>query len=279
MKKILVAFDGSYFADAALQLAIDMAKREKAFITGVFLEDITAYHQFSPIFDAPEAVGLAEEVIQEMKSEARSAISVNVDRFKDSCVAAGIDYAIEVEEGIPALELIAETQYADICIVGAVTYFSNLSFATESKLLSDLLAKAHCPVVVTPEHIAPHAHTILTYDGSASAVYAIKRYLQLFAASVATQPITLLTVVKQEGEHFPEAATLLQYVKAYCPQVEVQQLLGKPAEQILYMASSTPGSLVVMGGYGRNAFSQLLKSSVGKQVVDARTVPVFVAHE
>lgn len=279
MKKILVAFDGSYYSEAALQLAIGIAQREQALITGVFLEDVTAYHQFSPIFEAPDAVGLAEDVIRDLKNEVRENLSVNVERFKRTCDQANVSYHIEVEEGIPSVELLDETQFADICVVGSVTYFSNLSFASESRLLSDLLGKAHCPVLVVPEKASAVKHVILTYDGSASSVYAIKRYMQLFGQSVASLPTTLLTVVKEEGESFPNEEALLQYVQQYCTQIERQQLVGKPSEQILYMASTTPGSMVVMGGYGRNAFSQLLKSSVGKKIVHARTVPVLVAHE
>lgn len=279
MKKILVAFDGSYYSEAALHLALGLAKREKAHLTGVFLEDVTAYHQFSPIFEAPDAVGLAEDVIRDLKNEVRENLSLNVERFKATCDQAAIPYRIEVEEGIPSMELLDETQFADLCIVGSVTYFSNLSFSAESRLLSDLLAKAHCPVLVVPEKNEGIEHVILTYDGSASAVYAIKRYLQLFVESVRVVPTTLLTVLKSEDATFPDAAALLAYVQEYCPDVGVQQLVGKPSEQILYLAKTTPGSLVVMGGYGRNAFSQLLKSSVGKQIVHARTVPVLVAHE
>lgn len=279
MKKILVAFDGSYYSESALQFAIGLAKREEAQITGVFLEDVTAYHQFSPIFEAPDAVGLAEDVIRDLKNEVRENLSVTVNRFKKTCDQAGIHYLIEMEEGIPSLELLEETQFADLCVVGSVTYFSNLSFANESRLLSDLLGKAHCPVLVVPEQAEALKHVILTYDGSASSVYAIKRYVQLFARTHCQLPSTLLTVVKHEGDKLPQEEALVDYLSLYCDTLQQQTLVGKPSEQILYMAKTTPGSMVVMGGYGRNAFSQLLKSSVGKKVVNARTVPVLVAHE
>lgn len=279
MKKIVVAFDGSYYSEAALEMAIQVARREEAVVAGLFLEDVTAYHQFSPIFEAPEVIGLAEEVIQELKSEVKDNLTINMERFRKTCEAEGVSYVMEAEEGIPSMKLVEETQWADLCVIGSVTYFSNLTIKTESRLLSELLFKAHSPVLVVPEKVDPLTNVLLTYDGSSSAVYAMKRYLHLFPRSAASLPATLLSVVKHEGDEQPHLEELFNYLRMYIPHLEKECLVGHPSEEILHRAKTVPGSLVIMGGYGRNAFSQLLKSSVGKKVVHARAVPVLVAHE
>lgn len=279
MKKILVAFDGSFYSESALQYAIQIAKKTEALISGIFLEDLTAYHQFSPVFHAPEMIGLADDVLLELKNENKQTIQENIDKFTQQCNKAEARYTIEKEAGIPAKELIDESLYADLLIIGSVTYFSNISFATDQNLISDLLYRANCPVVVVPERFDKIRSVVLTFDGSTSSVWAIKLYTYLFRDFLDDQTLTLLSVCKKEDESVEGERRLHHYLQQVQPNCKYEKIVGKPVDEILHFAKVSGNSMLVMGSHGRNAFWKLFKSSVEDKIVKARTIPVFVAHE
>lgn len=279
MQNLLVAFDGSFYSEAALNYAIRLAKVEGARITGVFLEDVTAYHQFSPIFEAPEIVGLGEEMIEELKKENRQTIRENVSRFTNHCNDAGVKFKVEQETGIPSRQLIEETLFADCLLMGSVTYFSNIAFTTDVSLLNEVLRKAHCPVIVVPEKARDIGHVLFTYDGSPHAIYAIREFLHLFPNALKLVETTLLTVVASEDERKEGVDQLLEYLKLYLPNVARERLVGNTSDELLHFAELSNNALVVIGGYGRSAFSRLFRASVSKRLVDAQAIPVFVAHE
>jgi nucleotide-binding universal stress UspA family protein len=279
MKRILVAFDGTFYSDAALQYAAQVARAEKAQICGIFLEDVTTYHQFSPIFDAPEAIGVADDVIQELRSEVRQNIDGNIRRFREFCEREGISFTIHQNAGIPSLLLIDETAYADMVVIGSMTYFSNLSYSSESRLLSDLLTSSHCPVMVVPEQFEPVKHVVLAFDGSSSSTYAIRTFLQLAPDWLKSLKVSLFSVVKKDGQEVPGEDAMWSYLKLHRPVFSIEKVTGKPDEEILHYAGLAANALVVIGSFGRGTFSQMFKSSLGKQLLDARSVPIFVAHQ
>ncbi len=261
-----------------MEYALQLAARYQSFVAGVFLEDVTAYHQFSPVLEAPEAVGLAEEVLVELRQESKDRLKAEVDRFSERCSRSGVSWGIVEEAGIPARDLIDETLYADLCIIGAVTYFGSLTVGPDTGLLTDVLSKSHCPVLVVPEDTTPIRHVVLAYDSSVSSVNAIKRYLSVFPSAAEDWSHTLVTVVAGSPAPGPQETDLLRYLRHHIPDVRREVLTGDAVQEILHFASQYAGTLLVMGSFTRNTISKLLKPSVGKQVVKAHLVPVLVAH-
>ncbi len=279
MKHILLAFDGSYYSDAALQYAIQLAKSEGAMIEGVFLEDLSAYHQFSPIFEAPDVIGIADEVLEELKSSTRQSIEENVAKFKASCAAAEVHCKAEHEIGVPGVELIDRSMFTDVLIIGAVTYFSNLGMQGDLRLVSELLSHAHSPVIVVPEKFHELKLINFAFDGSPSASFAIRQFLYLFPNLVASAKANLITVLRGEGEALPYETEMLQYLTRYKKNLYREVLRGKAGEELLRYVKMSPESIVVMGAFGRNAFSKLFKPSTGKRLIRSNSVPIFIAHE
>jgi len=279
MKHILLAFDGSYFSEAALRYAIQLAKTEGAMIEGVFLEDISAYHQFSPIFEAPDVIGIADEVIEELKSSTRQSIEENVARFEESCAANAVHCKAEHEIGVPGVELIDRSMFTDVLIIGTVTYFSNLGMQGDMRLVSELLSHAHCPVIVVPEQFHEVNLINFAFDGSSSSSFAIRQFLYLFPNLIASAKANLITIVRREEVTVPYEEEMLIYLRYYKKNLYREMLQGKAREELLRYVKMSPESIVVMGAFGRNAFSQMFKPSVGKKLIRSNLVPIFIAHE
>lgn len=279
MNKIIVAFDGSYYSRSALNYALQLGKIDKSVIEGVFLEDLTAYHQFSPVFDAPYMVGLAEDVIEELKTENAQNITSNIEQFEEECQKVDMPYIIDRESGIPSLQLLNESKFADLIITGSVTYFSNLSYTVDYNLVSDMLANSHCPVMVVPEENHPVSRVLFAFDGSNSSIFAIKYFIQLFPNLLKDSENYLVHIGKSKDVEDQLINKMKGYFSNHGIEPQIIEVEGGAAEELLHLEKITPNSLMVMGAFGRNVFSRLFKSSIGKRIVKARSVPVFVAHD
>ncbi len=279
MKHILLAFDGSYYSDAALQYAIELAKIENSMIEGVFMEDVTAYHQYSPIFETPDLVGIADEVLEELKNTTRESIRENIDRFKASCAGNEVRCIAEHEVGVPGIDLVDQSMFADVLIIGAVTYFSSLSIRGNMQLVSELLSRAHCPVIVVPETHQPIRTIHFTYDGSASSSLAIRLFFYLFPNLLTQSEVRLISVLRKEGESVPFEDKMISYFSKYKHEFKREILYGRASEAILNYVKENPQSMVVSGAFGRGLFSELFRSSTGKKLIKANLIPIFITHE
>ena len=129
--KILVAYDGTYAADRAFELALDVARR----------------------FDAHlHVVGVA--------SAAEVETHVMLDRLRVECAAylvplrargavAGVDVGVEVAEGIPAWEIAAAARRigANLIVIGH-RHRSLLRRCMEASVAKRVLDRAPCAVLV-----------------------------------------------------------------------------------------------------------------------------------
>jgi nucleotide-binding universal stress UspA family protein len=55
-------------------------------------------------------------------------------------------------------------------------------------------------------------------------------------------------------------------------------LQGKPGEELFKFLQMKKTAFVVMGAFGRNKLSTLLKHSTAELVIETINAPVFVAH-
>jgi nucleotide-binding universal stress UspA family protein len=277
MKKILVAFDGSFYSESALSYAIQLASYDNSLIQGIFLEDLTAYHQFSPLFDVPDLFDLSDRVIEDLKQENRQNIEINIQRFENTCQTAGIQYAVEMKAGIPAIDLLHETAFADIVITGAVTYFSNLSYSPDKSLVSDLLGNALCPVIIVPENYRAFKQVVFAYDGSSASQKAIKCFVRLFPGMLNRIGSSLLIVNENEIKRADIEKTH-QYLNLYTNQIKLEEIKGVPSQEILHYSKINQNAMLVLGASGRNIFTDFFSKSVGKKIVKSNSIPVFIMH-
>ena len=118
---------------------------------------------------------------------------------------------------------------------------------------------------------------ILAYDGSKSAHIAIEKFMKLFP-SYTSHPTHLLTVNRFEQIMLHKEfinSTLRQTFKS----LEIAQLEGNEKEEMIDFLRTFPvNTVVVIGGYGRNALSRLFHASMTNAILENTRVSVFLAH-
>lgn len=174
MKKISIAFDGLKFCKASMDYGIELALHCKALLSGVFLDDFL-YHSYN-IFDEPGTEGVPGTEIKRLNAEDEEIRSRSIAEFDTACKKAKISYVIHRDRSFAIDDLLRESVYTDLLLIGSNETFSHLSEVPPTPFLRTLLAGVQCPVVIVPPKSKLPEKVILLYDGEPSSVFAIKMF-------------------------------------------------------------------------------------------------------
>ncbi|HWJ11147.1 MAG TPA: universal stress protein [Nocardioides sp.] len=281
--RIVVGYDGSASADAALAWAVGAAIGGESGPTLAVVQVVVVGTVMDPVVgDYREALDAAVEQW-----------CASAEQRLDSLGA--IRRTVEVRHGSPVVELLAAAQGARLVVVGSSGH--GLVAGTATGSVSQHLARhAHCPVVVVrPRHSAALDRIVVGVDGSPESDRALRfaceraRHTGVDVTaihgsfSVVAHVLTFDGAQSELAERHQVAAEEL--VRKACagvvadyPDVTVEpEAIPVRAGQALVDASRA-ASLVVVGTRGRGAFADLLLGSVAQHVLHHAQCPVAVVR-
>jgi nucleotide-binding universal stress UspA family protein len=275
MKKILVAFDGSVFSEGALEYAFDVSRHGGALVVGVFIEDLS-YIGYATLF-GEDYFTFNPTILEKMEEEAEGKIHESIVRFENICKEKNINYKVHLDKGVPVNELVRESLFADLIVIGFRTFFSNVM--GEATFLKDVLIDAQCPVMAVPDTFQPTEHLLFAFDGKSPSIYAIKQFTQVFSDVYDELPATLLSITKTKEETSEYEELLKEYLSVHYTNISYERLAGLADDAILNVAERMKNPLVVMGAFGRSAVSRLFSRSTASKLLKNQSLPVFVSHK
>ncbi|MBP6732234.1 MAG: universal stress protein [Chitinophagales bacterium] len=276
MKKILAIFEGTKYSDNTSKYAIDMAKRTGSMLVGVFIYDtrFTDY-AYTYTFDQP-FIGMAD--IERAHKEDFEKIDLNIKLFNSACNEKGVHHKVHLDKGVPIHEVVRESAFADIVIIDSHTSLYGFG-DVPGHSLKEILADAHCPVLVVPVDYRPYKKVIICYDGQPSSVYAIKMFAYLFP-ELGQMKYLLVSVNEAAGNHVKEGSNLKELMKQHFGDTDFLVLKGKPQEELMQLLNREgDDAIVVMGAYGKSAFSRLFHQSLSSRIIKETGLPVFITHQ
>ncbi len=286
-RKILVGLDGSPYSESATQYAIDLFKEEDTeqenLLVGVYINSLHYGDMLRKVRDQREPLYFSYQndvfEFDEYAEEVEEKRNASVKRFEEHCEEAGVRYKVHDHEGSPLVELLEESRFADLIVLGFQTYFANVE--GDDDLIHELLKDAHCPLLVVPQEATPIQNLIFTYDGKDSSFYAIKQFTYVFSLAASRKPVRVLSVSKDSERAIPERDERLmkEFLDQHChAEVRIDQMKGHPEDVILDALHFNDAPLLVMGSYGRSGLSMLFQPSMADKVLNYRKAPVFITH-
>ncbi len=271
MKKIIVALDGLKLSLSAIYTAIDLARKERAHLVGVFLDDFTRNS-----FSMEEAI--QHNNLKELSEKDRHQRDRSVSQFEFHCREAGINHAVHRDKSFALPDLLRESIYADLLVIAAGETFTRFTETPPTRFVRDLLGGAQCPVLVVPHEYRPLEKVVMLYDGAPSSVFAIKMFTGTLPETNRL-PAEVITVKGDENLHLPENRLMKEFMKRHNPDAVYTVLAGEPEAAILHQLEKENGSaLIVLGAYRRNAVSRWFRSSMADVIQQHLKCPLFVAH-
>jgi nucleotide-binding universal stress UspA family protein len=277
MKKILAVFDGLRYSAHTIGYAADVAKATDSLLVGVFLHDLTYSHLvYTYSWDIPTHYALDYERI-DMEDEEKMKDIITL--FEKICTDKKVQCKIHRHTGVPLMELLKESAFADLLIIDTKTSFFNVGDQTPSAFVKDLLTEAKCPVLIIPDSPEQVKHAVVAYDGSDSSVYAMKMFSYIFPEWKELDT-TVLTVNSSSSNHIPKNRDMKDLAAGHFKNVSFKVLNGNPEKELeKYLNKNGKDTVVVMGSYGRSAWSRMFHSSMSNKILKDVKVPLFITHQ
>jgi len=276
MQKMLYVTDAMQLNKQCFDFACTLSNITGAMLTGIFLENPELEQRaWDTIQETAFSVNVADTVAKEIR---KAYCEENIRYFKETCNVKGVSCSVHRHSGVPIMEAVKESRYADAIIVDPAISFNEVKEAAPSSFVKELLKQAECPVIIAPETFDSIQEIIFTCDNSRSSVYAIKQFTYLFP-QLHHRKATLLHVA-EPGKTLGESKyKMKEWLKAHYDNTEVLILEDSNVKaRLLEHLLAQRDVFVVMGAYGRSTLSNLLSPSHAAPVVKLVTQPVFIAH-
>lgn len=276
MKKITAAFDGLKFSASTLQYAMDIACNSESLLVGVFLDDFT-YHSYK-LTDMVGEEGVSAVKVKSLIEKDTETRKKAVMTFEDACTRAQIKHVVHHDKSIALQELIKETVYSDLLIIGASETLTHHDEELPTQFIRDLLAEVQCPVLIVPTAYQKIERVVILYDGDPSSVYAAKM-LSYMLPELKSLPTEIVSVkVEQTQSTFPQEYLINEFISCHFPEAKFNLLEGMPEREIIEYLEDSQNTLVVLGSYRRSMVSRWFKPSMADLIIRKTRLPLFNAH-
>ena len=297
---ILCPVDFSEFSRRALRYAAWTARWYGA--------RLTVLHVFPdiPVANVIPSLAMAGSAEAINRGEGRVRVNELMERWAAEIVPAGVTADLLVRDERNAAAEIANDAgvlHADLVVMGSHgrTGYERLLLGS---IAERVVRTAPCPVIVVPSHatgeVPPgdqHFDTVLcAVDFSEASLEAVTAAAEL--AEDVDARLTLLTVIDGDGGRDPglpandlegalaaDTAARRRHLdqlvphsaRGYC-RIETMVGHGRPAQEIVRVASESGSDLVVMGVAPRHALSRLVFGSTTHEVLQGAACPVLLLH-
>jgi nucleotide-binding universal stress UspA family protein len=278
MENILLAINATNISMPALDFACYLAKLTGSKVTAVFLENLVADEK--PVMEKAYGTPYLDWEIDEKSpafQEKKKLMEQNIELVKTSCENRGVRLTLHRDEGVPAKEVIAESRFADVIVVDAATSFKKVFEGTPTHFVKDLLKDAECPVIISPESFEGIDKIVFTYDGSASSVFAMKQFTHLFP-QLDDKPVSVFHVNEEKVWKDDEKKMLSSWLQNHYSAIGFESASGDSTYELFAYLFMKKNIFIVMGAYGRSAFSRFFKKSHADILLKTITQPIFINH-
>ena len=278
MKKIIAAFDGLKYCEAPADYAIHLAKQSHAHLIGVFLDDLI-YHSYR-FADVIVNDKVSEKKLKALNEKDRTNRKHAINTFKSACESAKIEFSVHHDKNVAIKDLLHESIYADMLVIGKKENFSIYHDKIPSDFIRDILADVQCPVMVVSEKYKPLQSLIFLYDGDPSSVHAIKMFCYNLTVLSHLHAKVLSVKPLEQSLHLPDNHLMKEFMKRHFPKAEYIILKGDAENTITaYLQQQKDEALVVLGAYQRGRVSRWFKPSMADVLMKNTNLPMFIAHK
>src|SRR5207248_2079427 len=166
MNKIIAAFDGLDYSESTKDYALFFAKQMNAHLVAVFMEDFTR-HSYS-VAEITSYQGTFNDYFEERSQKDQEMRKAAIAAFERDCRAEKVNYSIHKDRNIAVQELIHESIYSDLLIIGYNETMTRYEEEYPTRFIRDLLTDVQCPVLLVPTEFRIIGKNVLLYDGAPS---------------------------------------------------------------------------------------------------------------
>ena len=276
ISSLLIATDGSVYADVATECGAWLATRLRARITVLYVIDARrlAGHfirNISEILESFPSEGIADRVRDYYRKQGNEALK----RAASICERYRVTCQTDLQTG-NVVKMVADASVdADLLVIGARGEDEEFETGILGSVAEKLVRKVNRPVLLTGLQFREFRRALLAYDGSAAAREAMKMLARL--AAPLEMEVDAVQMV-EEGESTTALKEVVSYFKNYPVRLSTHYLTGDSHAVIIEHAKEIGCDLMVMGAYDNRLADSLALGTTTDYLVRNSPVPVLVHH-
>jgi len=277
MNKIVLLSNAEKLPKGAFDFACMLNEQQPILLAGVFLPKVDywntlLYFSFGAaaplLYYTPEGT----EVLTE---------NTAVKEFEQLCQHNGIEYRVHnYNENFEDIKkyIKIESRFADLLLFSNDLFYKELTAEMYNEYAEETMHHAECPIMIIPEDYAKPDNIVLTYDGSASSVYAIKQFAALLPEL--TKLETLLVYINPSEKHgFPEMDFIEEFAERHFSNLSFLKLEIDPEKYFSTWLEDRKNTLLVAGAKSRSGISELFHKSFVGDLLKEHKIPIFITHK
>ncbi|MCR9062078.1 MAG: universal stress protein, partial [Rhodobacteraceae bacterium] len=238
---------------------------------------------FEPVVPAFAAAPMPVDYMQAAHEQAIAAANEARKEYDELARLAAVNSESRLAEiltGGPLENVLVHCRPTDLVVIGQAN--PDRPEPMRELLIETVLFESGVPVMLVP-YIGSTAfqpkNILVGWDGSSTATRAIHAALPVLEKA---ESITVLVIEKKAsaGEGQP-GADVANYLARHNMNVTVEVVVNPQtsvADTVLNQVSDNGNDLVVMGGYGHSRMREFLFGGATREILEAMTVPVLMAH-
>jgi nucleotide-binding universal stress UspA family protein len=273
---ILVHIDDGQATAGRLSVALELAERFGAHLTGIYVDPGLA---LPTLIDVP----ISPNLIEELENEHRAQCDRAEQQFRKIADQSQVSTEWRLAQGELASTLSRHARYADLVILGQ-------EGAEDQKMVigglpDSVILSCGRPALMVPYIGAatpPGKRVIVAWNGGREAARAVNDALPLL---VAADRVDVMCVNPSRGEEDDAdlpGADLCLHLARHGVKAEAQALVASDdmevGDLLLSRAADSGADLIVMGAYGHARWREVVLGGVTRQLLNQMTVPVFMSH-
>jgi nucleotide-binding universal stress UspA family protein len=283
LRDLVVLLDGSARDETKLAVAVELARRNDAHLTGLCpLEMLLPADMSFALGGYPDLWALPE-FARQIESQAKAKAAVIEAGFRELLRREAItgDWALETGPLISAVTRRALA--ADLIIVGQADPENPLPPVART-LVEDVLMTAGRPLLIIPyagQFATIGTNALVGWTPTRESARAVHDALPVLATGAKVLVLTVETTRGGEIEPLP-TADIAEHLARHALDVSAARTVVSdglsPADALLDYASDIQADLLVVGGYGHSRTREMIMGGVTRDLLHHMTVPVLMSH-
>ena len=276
-KDLLVHVDHGQGNASRVALALDLAERFAAHLTGVYI---------IPRWPIPPYAGLNIDpgVLESQLDAAQERAELAKAAFLAQVAASGFTGNVEWRalEGEPGPLLTQSARYADLTIVGQSD--PDDAASADFQLAEKVIMESGRPVLLVPYIGVPNTsgkRALVAWNASRESVRAVNDALPLLRIAEHVDVIACNPDGNDAGGGGFVGADISLHLARHGVNAEAQHLKSddvQVGDLLLSRAADLGADLIVMGGYGHSRWRELVLGGATRHILKHMTVPVLMSH-
>jgi nucleotide-binding universal stress UspA family protein len=283
-KDILVHLDDGPHSATRLKVAVDLARRQAAHLTGIYVLDIPGSDLFYGAGMPYAGGGGMTEMVNSLRADQATRADAMGQAFREAVRLQGLENEWRVVEGDTVSLLALHARYADLTVVGQPNADEAFKGPSADAVLVNLMLSSGRPVLAVPyagEFEQVGERVLVAWNASREATRAVNDALPLLQCAKA---VTVLAVNPKhgiEGHGDVPAADICLHLARHGVKAEAAHTIAKDISEgdaLLSYAADLGVDLIVSGGYGHSRARELVFGGVTRTLLQEMTVPMLLSH-